>query len=740
MTDIEELDLTPQERGVLRRADENPEHLTAHDQSVLGDLLSEGNRLSEGPWAVRRTAIETLSEGSSVVSWDSEALRDPLARVLVEEAHPLAPVPEVQTIRRDAASLLGQVAETDPEAAAEAVDPLIAATSTTYVPAKREAVEALGRVGRVTREAAVAVVDPLLGALDDGDESVRCAAAEALGRGAGSDDPCAILAGRTGGAVEALVTTLSDEEGDVRAAAARALGRLGAAAPGTVDDAVGPLSVALADHEVAVRRTAAEAFGRIGREHPGTVTGSIGPLVATLEDDHSTVRREGARALARIGETDPDAVVPALDPLLDALGSDAHPVRAAAATALGHVAPAGDETTVLSATERLVAALDDDHDDVRESVAIAFGRLHAHDSSHDLDEEALLTLGERLGVDDLDTFLVDQFTPRLDDHCTNVAVAAAFAVFRGGDTDHDLRTAARDRLREGLASHEWPLLTARLVAELAATGPAMHPMMREMFSPDDAEDDPAVRDLVPDLVALLDSPLADVRRHACRALGHLGTTAARADLERVAEDDDRAAVREAAETALGRLDGGDDPSETDRATADDGDAGASGTEAAGDPGTRTAAADAPEQTADEHDATTETSRDSPVDGLRADTDPESGDHGGAVESHSSLADRAALYARLLEYARMESLRECRRWARELRGFVEANPVDDEGYAAAREQAVALDEERLPAATSAFGEDHDIVTGDQFLADAAPELHEDIGDVAFVVRRCYVRQG
>jgi HEAT repeat protein len=535
------------------------------------------------------------------------------------------------------------------------------------------------------------------------------------------------------------VTTLSDEEGDVRAAAAQALGRLGAAAPGTVDDAVGPLSVALADHEVAVRRTAAEAFGRIGRESPGTVTGTIGPLVATLEDDHSTVRREGARALARIGENDPDAVVPALDSLLDALANDAHPVRAAAATALGRVAPVGDETAVLSATERLVVALDDDHDDVRESAAIAFGRLHAHDTSHDLDEEALLALGERLGVDDLDAFLYDQFTPRLDDHCPNVAVAAAFAVFRGGDTDHDLRVAARDRLEEGLAPDEWPRLTARLVAELAATGPAFHPMMREVLSPDDAEDDPAVRDLVPALVALLDSPLPDVRRHSCRALGHLGTTAARADLERVAEGDDRAAVREAAATALERLDGEDGPPEADRATADDGDTGASGPEAAGEPGARTDAADSAEGTADERDATTETSRDGPADGHRADTDPEGSDHGGAVKAHSSLADRAALYARLLEYARMESLRECRRWARELRGFVEANPVDDEGYTAARERAVALDEERLPAATSAFGEDHDIVTGDQSLADAAPELHEDIGDVAFVVRRCYVRQ-
>ncbi|WP_254823956.1 HEAT repeat domain-containing protein [Haloglomus halophilum] len=244
-----------------------------------------------------------------------------------------------------------------------------------------------------------------------------------------------------------------------------------------------------------------------------------------------------------------------VDPLPDMLEHDDHGVRAAAATALGHVTlePPGDEAVAV--VDGLYRALSDDHHEVRQAAATAIGRFAAGtDTAYGPDIE------ERL-EERLDGRPAHPIAVRLDDR-TNVAVAAGFAVFRTGTVDHDLRASARERLREGLAEQERPLLTSRLVAELAANGPVVHSMMRKTFYDDDVDGDPAVSDLVPDLVELLDRPDGDVRRHACRALGHLDSTAATADLERVAERDNQADVRIAAVEALERIRG------TERATDD----------------------------------------------------------------------------------------------------------------------------------------------------------------------------
>jgi HEAT repeat protein len=117
--------------------------------------------------------------------------------------------------------------------------------------------------------------------------------------------------------------------------------------------------------------------------------------------------------------------------------------------------------------------------------------------------------------------------------------------------------------------------------------------------------------------------------------------------------------------------------------------------------------------------------------------------GDAVTPSSSVADRADLYASALEHARDRSLRECERWAGSLRSFVEHNPVAHDGYEPTAERVAWLVEERLPAARTARGDDHELVVGGKGgidLAAADPELYHDLADVAERVRRCYLRAG
>jgi HEAT repeat protein len=731
VTDIDGLDLTPQQRGALRRADENPEHLTAHDAGVLGGLLAEGD---EG---IRRAILLTLVRGDPPASALAE-LVDALLTALDDDN---------LVVRQRAAELLGEAGANAPGAATDIVGPLVGTQGDDWSSVREASVTALGELGAADPER-FDVVEPLITGLDDADAEVRGAAAESLWMAGAAaprtehdlvgplttalDDPesrvrlrAAEALGRIGEAdtgvvtvaVGPLATALDDPEHRVRERAASALGRIGAEDPDVVADAVGALIGSLDDDGGLVQSRVAKALGRIGAEDPGAVTDAIEPLTHLLDARGASVRREAMTALARIGAAAPEAVVPVTDSLLDALEDDRHTVRRHACRALGHVTPAGSNDEVVAAADALYRVLSDDDDDVREAAAVAVGRLVADVR----DREDVSGIQERLD-DRLDGRPIDLIGERLDDPCTNVAIAAAFTVFRTGVVDHELRATARGRLREGLTEYEWPLLTSRLVAELAANGPVVHPMMREVFYDDEGDGNPAVRDLVPDLVQLFDHPDSNVRRHACRALGHLDATAAAADLERVAAEDERATVRKAAAAALDRI-------ETTTAPGDEADA---DPERAPEPGDAAPAdpAESDEPAAVAPDDTTPTPTD--------EEEPDAVPTDEAGEPAGSLADRAALYSRLLEYARAESFHECRRWAEELHRFVEANPVDGEGYAAAREEAAALVEDRLPNEREVFGNDHALVTGDRSLADVAPELHEDIGDVAFAVRRCYVR--
>lgn len=732
MTDSGKLDLSPTERAALQRADEHPEHLTAHDQSILGELIDRGGE-------ARQVAVRALLPAvGSDIDWQSVALASPLAAALddgtdtvrkhaskilggVGAADPAAMTgdgcnalidalaDEWDAVRRNAVRALGRLGAADPDAVANQMGFLVEALDDEAPRVRKAAAETLGRVGCASSERAADAIGPLVAALDDEEPAVRWTTAEQVGHVVASTPEL------TADAVGPLAATLADRAANVRRVSAVALGRIGAGAPDRVSGAVGPLAAALDDEEPRVRSGAAAALGRIGAESPDRVTDAVDPLIAALDDGSPVVRKEAAAALGRIGEAAPELVADTVSPLVVVVHDEYADARAAAATALGQVGPTGTVDEILAAFEGLFGALSDGHEATRQAAATALGRFVAGTRGNEDIEEAMDRLEDRLNGR-----ATDLLAERLDDHCTNVAVAAAFAVFRAGVIGHELRATARDRLREGLTEYEWPLLTSRLVAELAANGPVVHPMMREMFYDDEADGDPAVRDLVPDLVQLFDYPDSNVRRHACRALGHLDATAAAADLERVAAEDERATVRKAAAAALDRI--GTTVAAGDKT--DD-------SETPSEPGA------APVDPAEPDETTA---------GAAADTTPSPAGEGGTDsvpadepgEPAGSLADRAALYARLLEYARTESLHECRRWAEELHRFVEATPVDDEGYAVAHEEAATLVEERLPNEREVFGDDHGLVTGDRPLAKVAPELHEAIGDVAFTVRRCYVR--
>jgi HEAT repeat protein len=734
VTDIDGLDLTPQQRSVFRRADQNPEHLTSYDAETLVNLLTEGSEdirnevttiiedvsPTSDAWSSFTGEVESLT---SALDAEEELVRMFAARTLgyvgwkaPEEVGtatgPLAATLEDGNVevRQQSALALARIASKESRGMDGAVGPLVAVLDDEHWTVRESAARALGQIGSDAPRKVSEATGPLVAALADEEPGVRSSAADALGR-IGRTAPEEVRE-----ATEALTGAIEDHDEQVRGDAVAALRRIGRAAPEEVCGATDELAAALGDQRRVTRDNAAQTLGEIGNALPEQVSDAIDPLVDALDDEHEWVRESAAEALGKIGSSAPEQVRDATGPLVAALDDENWEVRKEAAKALGHVGPAGADNAVAEATDRLCSLLSHDTDAVRLHSAIALGRLHGADRS---DSKALeRKLEERFNDRQGPAALLIEC---LDDDRFKVAVAAAFALFRAGTADHELRVTARDRLREGLRSSEHRRFTAQGVKNLAETGPQIHPMMREVFYDDEADGDPAVRDLVPDLVELLDSPDSDVRRYACRALGHLDATAAAADLEQVAEGDDRAEVRDVAAAALDRI-------ETTAATGDETD----DSEPSPEPGDG-----APADSA-ESDATTA--------GTAADTTPTPTDEGEAEpvptdepgEPTGSLADRAALYSRLLEYARTESLRECCRWAEELHTFVEANPVDDEGYAAAREETAALVEERLPNEGDAFGTDHDLVTGDRPLAKIAPELHEAIGDVAFAVRRCYVR--
>jgi HEAT repeat protein len=249
VTDRDDLDLTPQQRSALRRADENPEQLTEHDGRILGELLANGDDDS------RKEAASSIKHASA---------RSEAARSLAPEVGRLTAAldDEVPLVLSWTAGALGNIGAEAPEQVSEAVDPLI--TLLHYRP---------------------------------GYLRVRSAAATALGK-IGAEAP-----GQVTEAIGPLVSLLDDEHSSIRGVAAAALGDIGGEAPGQVGEAIEPLAAARDDEDGFVRSRATDALRNIGRGAPEQGSEAADPPAAP--DDERAARRNACRALLRL---EPDAI------------------------------------------------------------------------------------------------------------------------------------------------------------------------------------------------------------------------------------------------------------------------------------------------------------------------------------------------------------------------------------------------------------------------------------------------
>ncbi len=122
--------------------------------------------------------------------------------------------------------------------------------------------------------------------------------------------------------------------------------------------AVKPLIADLKDREPMVRSHAAQALGEL--KDPRAVE----PLIAVLNDEDPLIQRQAVKALRKI--SDPRAV----DPIISVLNDKSRKsyVRMTAAEALGRFGGS-------DGVESLIAALSDEHWDVRSHAAKALGRI-----------------------------------------------------------------------------------------------------------------------------------------------------------------------------------------------------------------------------------------------------------------------------------------------------------------------------------------------------------------------------
>jgi len=219
-------------------------------------------------------------------------------------------------VRSKAAEGLGLLGD------ARAVEPLIAALRDQEEIVRRGAAEALGKLGDAR------AVEPLIAALSDSHASVRREAAEALG----------LLADVR--AVGSVVAAFRDDHEDVRRSATRSLGQIWQL----------PDLIQLGSSDGIVRLRAAEALGKLGDAR------AVEPLITALRDDHAGVRRSATRALGQIWQL----------PDLTQLGSSDGTMRSKAALILGELGDA-------RAVEPLIAALKDEHENVRSEATLALG-------------------------------------------------------------------------------------------------------------------------------------------------------------------------------------------------------------------------------------------------------------------------------------------------------------------------------------------------------------------------------
>jgi len=167
--------------------------------------------------------------------------------------------------------------------------------------------------------------------------------------------------------INILINALKHEDSIIRKNAAYILGNL--RDPLTVE----PLIEVLNDEDADVRGEVVRTLGAIRDDR------AIEPLIKTLNDECREIRGWAASALTKIGFS-------AVDPLIAALDEDNNNIRMNATWALGHI-----ENSAEKAVAPITGVLDDDNDEVRFYAAEALGIY--------MDKRTVLTLLDSLRND-----------------------------------------------------------------------------------------------------------------------------------------------------------------------------------------------------------------------------------------------------------------------------------------------------------------------------------------------------
>lgn len=467
---------------------------------------------------VRRAAIRSLQaihpDEKKLVEIASSLLTDEDPSVVFPALHSLADMGEktvpflVKSLEHPKARYWATLALAEIGPAAAAAVPMLTALAAREEPEVRlQAIMALAAIG----EPASAAVDTLIGitrSTNADDRVLHPATVYAIGR----------IRSEKGFA--ALEPMLKSENDVVAAAASWARARIRPDDRAVIADAVGRLQKGLESPDATIRQGAVSGLSELVNDLPA---GAGRPLaerfVALLGDADPDVRRSSAIALVRLGA---DAVGPVTSAIADAKR------RAVAFEVLAELGP-----IAKPALATLVESLDDANPAVRSDAAFAIAGLG---------EEA--------------ADAVPALLKRLEKEAERSATPAA-----DGDDGID----AEERAARA------PLLTVAYA--LGSIGKAAKPAVETLHRLVDSVDpftatvaawaglkiEPDRKDLYAKAVPLLTKALKSdrdlARLEAATALGDIGGGAsdAIALLEMVAEDDPVAAVREAAEEAIGRI-------------------------------------------------------------------------------------------------------------------------------------------------------------------------------------------
>ncbi|HET6363725.1 MAG TPA: HEAT repeat domain-containing protein [Nitrospirota bacterium] len=339
-----------------------------------------------------------------------------------------------------------------------------------------------------------------------------------------------------GGRVPLLLGYLADDNALVRRTVARVLGEIGSR------DADDPLIGLLLDENGHVRSAAAEALGHLQSRK------AVKPLLGLLADEYESVQESAIRALAEIGD---DSI---LDDLLKDFTSRDALMRRNIALLLGRF-------TTDKASDALAFALKDEEPNVRKAVVHALGNLSGDKALRSLvhaitddNSEVRMLAAEALGKTHAPE-TPDVLIPLLEDNDLWVRAAAARSLGRvAGEKAGEVLAAylntATDIFLLSLVDVVGKLRTERALAPLLGLSCHADPEVRKtVLTALSGYHWESVHQTV---LSRLSDPHWSVRKTAIEIIKQKKDAAAEPLLERIADGDPDATVRQAAKDALGR--------------------------------------------------------------------------------------------------------------------------------------------------------------------------------------------